>query len=202
MPDDLRAALALLDSPAPDQRRAAAATLFAVCGASSAPPIASRVAAILPDRCALAEAIAALIAAVPGGRDRLLPVARAVLATLASDRLTSTLQVQLAIAALPWDEVGDLLERLAGEGGLHSDALAAATLAFGATVRTDVEGLARLEARLGASPDRYLRRLGLAALVGLSAPPHGWSAERLDRLGAYRADTAAIVAAAAHFTFP
>lgn len=200
--NDLQASLAKLDALSSDQRRAAAAALFATCRPDDAQPIADRLAAILPDRRALAEAIVALSAAVSGDRGRLLPVVRAALAALAPDRLTSTLQVQLAIAALPWDAVGDLLERLAGEGGLHSDALAAATGALGATSRADVEGLAALEARLSASSDRYLRRLGLAALVGLSAPPCGWDAARLDRLSAYRSDSAAIVAAAAQFTFP
>ena len=42
----------------------------------------------------------------------------------------------------------------------------------------------------------------MAALVAQAQSPRGWSAEFLGRLQSYRADPAALVAAAAQFTFP
>ncbi len=196
--------LTLLGSPLPDERDAAAGAVFAMCLGRDAARISATVATLLPDRRALVTVVDRLTASVGGARGRLLPVARAILAALSTDRLTSSLQVRLAARALPWDEIGALLLRLAEAGDLHSDALSAACAALIAAARRPdaAAGLAALEERFGASPDRYVRRLGLAALVGLARSARGWDADRMARLNAYRADPAALVAAAAQFTLP
>lgn len=195
--------LAHLDSPLPDERAAAAMAVFATCLERDAGSIGATVAALLPNRRALVTVIERLSVAAAGAPGRLLPVARAVLAALAHDRLTASLQARLATEALPWDDLGDLIFHLAGDGALHSDALSVACIALvNAARRPDVAGLDALERRLAASTDRYARRLGVAALVGLARPPRGWDAEQLTRLSAYRADPAALVAAAAQFTLP
>jgi len=222
--------LTLLRSPIRDERDAAAGAVVAMAVERDAARIGEAVAALLPDRRALLTFMENLtvaagserarpsrgrralaprtrpVVAVSGGRSRLLPVAHAVLDTLATDHLTSSLQIRLAARALPWDEIGALLLRLAEAGDLHSDALSAAcqelTGARAALRRDEAAGLAALDERFGESPDRYVRRLGLAALVGLARSALGWDADRLARLNAYRADPAALVAAAAQFTLP
>ncbi len=47
-----------------------------------------------------------------------------------------------------------------------------------------------------------MRRVALVALVALARSRRAWAAEHLARLQIYRADSAALVAAAAQFTFP
>src|SRR5262249_9645663 len=133
---------------------------------------------------------------------RLLPVARAVLAALAADPLTVRLRVELAAAALPGDELAGFLDRLAADGVLHADALAAAGVALRDVVRRlEPEDLDALEAALGASPNERLRRLSLATLAA-GAGARGWTDERLSRLRTYRGDPAPLVAEAAQFTLP
>ena len=222
--------LTLLRSPLRDERDAAAGAVVAMAVERDAARIGATVAALLPDRRAILtfmdkltvaaggerarpshgrRALAPItrpVVAASGGRSRLLPVVHVVLDALATDRLTSSLQIRLAARALPWDEVGALLLRLAAAGDLHSDALSAACQEFTAaraTLRRDeASDLAALDERFGVSPDRYVRRLGLAALVGLARSARGWDADRLARLNAYRGDPAALVAAAAQFTLP
>jgi len=222
--------LTLLRSPIRDERDAAAGAVVAMAAERDAARIGEAIAALLPNRRALLTFMENLtvaagserarpsrgrralaprtrpIVATSGGRSRLLPVAHAVLDALATDRLTSSLQIRLAARALPWDEVGALLLRLAEAGDLHSDALSTAcqefTAARAALRRDEAAGLAALDERFGVSPDRYVRRLGLAALVGLARSARGWDADRLARLNAYRADPATLVAAAAQFTLP
>ncbi len=192
-----------LASPAPDERAAAAGAVFATCQERDAAGIGAAVVALLPDRRALLTVVESLSAAAVGARGRLLPVSHAVLDALAADRLTASLQVRLAARALPWAELGSVLSRMGEAGELHSDALSTACEALVAAARRpDAAALDGLERELSASTDRYVRRLGLAALVGLAGPPRGWDAERLARLRAYRADPAALVAAAAQFTLP
>jgi hypothetical protein len=190
-------------SPLPDERTAAADAVFATCLERDAERIGAAVATLVPRRRALLTVVDRLGLAASGAGGRLLPVARAVLAALATDRLTASLQARLAIKALPWDEAGALLLRLAAQRDLHSDALHTACAALVAAARRrDAAGLDVLERQLAVSADDDVRRLGLAALTGLAQPPRGWNPQRLARLHAYREDTAAVVAAAAQFTLP
>ncbi len=192
-----------LGSSLPDESAAAARAVFVTYTGEDAPVVGQAMERLLGNRRALHTAVHTLLGFVGRQRSRMLPMVRATLAALASDPLTSSLQVELAIQALPWEEVGNLLTRLAGTHDLHADALVVAEQALlHSAARTDVAELEALERALSASPDRYLRRLGLAALVTLAQPPRGWDTEGRERLEAYRNDSAGLVAAAAQFTFP
>jgi hypothetical protein len=208
-----------LGSPLPDERMAAARAVFTLCEERDAAQIGATVTGLLPDRRALLTVIDVLLATVSWSYERLLPVSRAVLAVLSTDRVAASLQVRVGVAGLPWDEVGVLLQRLAGLRDLHADALMAACASLAqAAQRPDNAGLDDLERRLAASTDPALRRVGLAMLVGsagsllprssmvpllqLALPGRGWDMQRLDRLRLYRQDPDPLVAAAAQFTLP
>jgi hypothetical protein len=152
-------------------------------------------------RRALVALLRPLIAAVPGDRARLTPAARAILAALDVDPLTSALRAELAVASLGASELVNQFEGRAESDALHADVLhasiAAVTAAAGRAGGVDLDDL---EAALGSHHDARLRRLGLATLVA-RAGVAGWGEARLARLRAYRADPAPLVAAAAQFTF-
>ncbi len=191
-----------LTSPLPAERRVASSALFALSDDRDADAVRSIFMTLLPHRRALSDGLWGLQAALYRRRGSLSSVAVAVLDALATDKLTATLQVQLAIRALPWAEAGALLQRLAGEGALHSDALAAASVLLEGRMQARPSGgLDALERRFAVDDDRYLRRLGLAALSGLAAV-FSWTPELRARLAIYQADASAIVASAAQFTFP
>jgi hypothetical protein len=96
------------------------------------------------------------------------------------------------------------LARFAAADLLHPDALAVALSAVtgSGAAAADPDDLRQLEAALAAAGDERLRRLALAALIAQCHRPHGWNAERLQRLRSYRLDPAPLVAAAAEFTLP
>jgi hypothetical protein len=195
--------LQALASPLPDEQTAAANAVFFTCGPADVRLVARAVKGLLPRRRALQTAVRTLQAHLGWDRGRLLSAARAVLTVLADDPLTAGLRAELAAAALPWKELADLLTRLAAKGELHADALAAAaqalTVAAGRLGPPDLESL---EAALASAADERLRRLALAVLVAGAQPPRGWSEARLERLRAFRADPAPLVAAVAQFTLP
>ena len=140
---------------------------------------------------------------LPWNRSRMLPAARATLDALAGDPLTAALQAELAAIALLLDDLAALLRRLAAADLLHAEVVTAAVAALQVSARrADAAGLAAFEQALAGESDARLRRVALAALVALAQSPRGWDAERLARLQIYRADPAALVAAAAQFTFP
>ena len=194
--------LAALQSDLPDQIRAAASAIFATYSGQDAERLAATTTQLLPNRYALSELVQTLRVHLHTARGSLLPTVRAVLAALAADPLTSALQVELVVAGLPWDDVAAFLTRLADGPLLHADTLAAAVAALAlAGTRTGSASVVRLDTLLGQVADERLRRLGLAALLA-SAERDGWSAGHLERLTAYRADPAPLVASAAQFTFP
>jgi hypothetical protein len=194
--------LEALASPLPDERAAAARAAFAGCTRHDAGRVAEAVARVLPARAALVSAVRALQAALPAQRERLVPVARAVLAVLARDPLVAGLRVELAVTALPWRELQDLLEQLDGEGLGRADVLTRAAEALGSCQRPDAAQLWRLERALAASPSEALRHLALAVLTARARPPHGWDDRCLARLGRYRADPSGLVAGPAQLLFP
>jgi len=195
--------LAALDSPLPDQRTAAASAVFATYAGRDADLIGALVRRILPNRRALIALLEQFNQVLPWNRGRMLPAARAALAALASDPLTAALQVGLAINALLVDDLTALLRRLATQDLLHAEVIMAVIAALQASARrADAGALAVLEQSLAEESDARLRRVALAALVALAGWPRGWDAERRARLQIYRADSAALVAAAAQFTFP
>ncbi|MCL5997888.1 MAG: hypothetical protein M1546_17810, partial [Chloroflexi bacterium] len=186
----------------PDESVSAASAVFATYVGRQAPLTAQAVQRLLPNRRALQTALSQFSSAVRYDHGRLLPTARAVLAVLATDPLAASLRVDLAVNALPGDELAQLIMDMATAHELHADALATAeqTLANGAQQLSEEEW-AQLEATLAASADRYVRRLAVTALVMQSHDAHGWTDERQARLRAYRADPATLVASAAQFTF-
>lgn len=156
---------------------------------------------IPPEGRSLQITVQALQTALTWNRRHLLATARAVLEALKSDRLTASLRVELAVQALPWDEIIALLIQLTKSGEMHPGVLATAIQAIqsGGSRRSDTDCLRQLEATLSYSQDEQLRRL-VAALVAQSH--NGWDDERLKRLQSYRSDSAPLVAAAAQFTLP
>jgi HEAT repeat protein len=196
---------ALLDragSSLPDERTAAAAAVFNLAEGDDAALIGEATARLLADRRVLVALVGALGRALARRRTSLRPIAEAVLLTLSADRLTDTLRASLAVQALPPVELARWLEELAASDAMHSDVLSVAHRALQlAGRRTGVDGLELVDTALGASEDERLRRLGLAALVGL-AEARGWDEGRLARLRAYRDDPSPLVASAAQFTLP
>jgi hypothetical protein len=194
--------LASLDSPLPDEHAVAAAAVFATYAGEDAPQIGAAVQGLLPHRRALRTVVQALQSALRGSRGRLLPVARAALESLARDPLTLHLQVELAVSALPGDEVGEFFSRRVAQE-LHDEALMVAVHAVErARAHRESAFLERLSSALAEQDDPRLRRVALAALVAMAGDSRGWDEERLSRLRAYRADRSPLVAAAAQFTLP
>ncbi len=192
-----------LESALPDERLAAAEAIFATYAGRDAALVGKAVERIITNRRAVAAISQVLQRTIWQSRNQMLPTVRAMLAALATDPLTTAIQVNLAITALPWEDVAATLSDLAASQALHSEALMTAVQAIiAAGRRPDAAGLATLEAVFRESQDASLRRLGLAALVAQAEPPRGWNDERLARLQAYRADTSPLVAAAAQFTLP
>lgn len=195
--------LARLAAAAPAERAAAAKAVLATYPVAEAGLVGQTVATLLPNRRALAGFLAVLREQLDAERPRTVPTARAVLAALAIDPLTAGARVELAVRVLPWTELAALLIELVTDGQLHAGVLATAVTAIErAADRPDSGNLGQVEAALATSPDERLRRLALAALVALAAPPRGWDNERRARLQIFRADPAPLVAAAAQFTLP
>ncbi len=194
--------LELMNSSLPDESRAAASAVFAIYSEKDAQLVGEAVKSLIANRRALLTSIQALHAAIIRSRRQLLPTARAVIEALAIDRLTVNLRVQIAIIALPWDEVARFFVELTASGEMHAEALMTAVVAMKSANhrRTDAQDLAQLEATLATTSDERLRRLALAALVTQSQ--RGWDDKLLARLNSYRRDSSPLVAAAAQFTFP
>lgn len=190
-------------SPGTDERKAGASAVFMTYTGRDAVLVGAAARQLLPNRRALQTLVTSLVSHLAVNRARLLPTARALLEVLQSDPLTSELRVCLALNALPTDDLIALLLRMATTRELHADALGAfkAMLGYTASGRPDLN-LTQMEQALSASDDRYVRRLALAALIADANGATGWTDEHLQRLQAYRADPAPLVAEAAQFTFP
>ncbi len=190
-------------SPLPDERSACATAVFAACTERDAERIGEVVRVIMPERRALLTIVDRFTAGAYQGQTRLKPIARAILVALSEDRLTAFLQVRIAAQLLSWEEIGVLLLKLVEWGDLRGDVLSGACEALRtATYRSDASGLVGLERQLAGNANPYVRRLGLAALIGMAQSPWGWDAPRLELLRAYREDPAPLVAAIAQFTLP
>ena len=117
--------------------------------------------------------------------------------------LTLELALELAGNVLPWMEFAGALDTLETSGNLHFGAMQSACQLLSQQSRSDdTEALDQLENKLSAASSASLRRLGLAALCGLSNSPSGWTEERIGRLRRYRQDENTMVASAATFTLP
>ena len=197
-----------LNSDYLDEVKAAANAVFATYRDGEAMPtasfaIAKTIKQIMSNRRSLDLVMSSLQSRTSSfGRD-LLPIAKAILSVLASDRLTVSYQIKLAVVALPWHELAEFLIELNQRGELHADALVVARSAIlHAYYRPDADRLYQLEATLAASTDEKLRRLALAALMAQTTAFFGWNRAKVERLLAYRQDNSDLVAAAAQFIFP
>ena len=195
--------LAALGSALPDERAAATTAVFATYVGRQAAAVETAVRAIRSNARALVSVVGALHTQMFSNPTSLRPTVEAVVRALADEPLTAVWQAQLAVSGLNWDDAGVVLRRLATTDALHAEAtIAAVAAAEERGGQVDGEGLAVLEATLRVEGDPRLRRIALAALVGLAQPPRGWSPELLERLRQYRADPAPLVAAAAWYTLP
>jgi hypothetical protein len=196
------ALLAAVISPLPDERAIGARAVFATYVGRQAGAVGELVQASLANSRALLSLVGTLRGALHWDPLGLRATAQAVVQALDASPLATTLQVQLAAEGLAWDELITLLRRLAADDALHAEAtMAVVTSVMERAARADGDGLATLEAALRAAPDERLRRIALAALVGLACPPRGWSRSLRELLVAYRADPVPLVAGAAHATF-
>jgi hypothetical protein len=200
----LARALALLASPLPDERWAAARAALAAATAADAGRVGDATAALLPQRRPLADWLAAVTGAAAAHPARLEAPARVVLAALRTDPLTVCWQPALAAAAEGVAGLRALVNELrATPAALHADAIRALDAALeGCAQRPDRAALAEVEAELAADADERLRRLAVTALRAAAQDGQGWTPARRERLERYRADAAPLVAGAAAFTFP
>ncbi|BDA70639.1 hypothetical protein CAL7716_048050 [Calothrix sp. PCC 7716] len=130
----------------------------------------------------------------------MLPTARAVIEAMREDPLTVTLQVSLAVYALPWEELATFFQQLALEGKMHYEVLFRAVQGLEKiSSRNDINELIHLEEILAPSDDEKLRCIALAALITQSKV-QGWNDELKQRLYAFRNDPSPMVAEKAQFT--
>ncbi|MDJ0592333.1 MAG: hypothetical protein QNJ72_20460 [Pleurocapsa sp. MO_226.B13] len=184
-----------------DEVKAAANAVFVTY--RDAQTIAETIKQIIPNRRSLDLVISSLQNRLSSYGKDLLPIVRQILTVLAIAPVTISLQIKLAVASLPWDELGEFLLDLSKRGELNPDALVMAENAIVcACHRPDIDRLHHLETTLAKSEDEKLRRLALSALVAQKSDRLGWNQERVTRLLAYRQDKSILVAAAAQFIFP
>jgi hypothetical protein len=195
----LPALLAASASRLPEERAIAAEAVMEVCVGSDAERVARAVAEQTINRRTQKALIDALTDALADDRRRLGPVARAVVAKVAGDPVAAALRLSLATAALSGAQLQSLLKEL-DRSGWRPDVLMVAATSLEGQTHLNRPALQRLERELSSSVSPALRRLALAALVAQGR--HGWDETRLDRLRAFRADTHALVSAAAQLTLP
>jgi len=117
--------LASLSSVYPDESTAAAMALFGTYMAQDMDAISEAVRLLLPNRRSLQMTVNALMSAASMNRSNRLPTVRAVLDILNEDRLAASLGVELAVKALPLDELPAFFTHSSGE----ADVLDAGVLA-------------------------------------------------------------------------
>ncbi len=118
---------------------------------------------------------------------------------VATDPLTASLRVSLAVSALPGEELVAVFEQLAAGGEMHAEVLFDAVQKIYSIKRNSISDLTEIEVALATSNDDRLRRLALAALV-VQSQAYGWNEKRKEKLHVFRHDPSSMVAAAAQFT--
>jgi hypothetical protein len=167
---------------------------------NSADIIGATVKSILSNRRTLLDIGRHLSQTLSWERQQMLPTARAVIEAMKEDPLTVTLQVSVAVYALPWEELAAFFQQLAVEGKMHYEVLFRAVQGIEKiTSRNDIHELVHLEELLAPSDDEKLRRIALAALINQSKA-QGWNDELKQRLYAFRNDPSPMVAEKAQFT--
>jgi hypothetical protein len=129
--------------------------------------------------------------------------ARVLCAAMKKFPRTAELSVELAAAVLPWQEFYEMLVEFERAGTLHFGVMQAACQCLRQPSRpSTLAELAVVEEKLKAQEAENLRRLGLAALCGLTNSASGWTAGHLSRLRSYRQDPSLMVASYAEFILP
>jgi hypothetical protein len=167
---------------------------------NSADIISATVRSVISNRGILLELTQCLSQMLKYEQQRMLPTARAVIEAMQEDPLTITLQVDIAIYVLPWEELATFFQQLAIEGKMHYEVLFTAIQGLEKiTIRKDINELIHLEQLLAQSDDEKLRRIALAALITQSKV-RGWNNLLKQRLYAFRNDSSPMVAEKAQFT--
>ena len=117
------------------------------------------------------------------------------------DPLTGGLRTEIALGCLPPYDLIAFFANFAAAGLLHPGTLALAVSRLEAGGCRDPEASEALARAFAESPDERLRRVSLAALIGLGRKGSGWTKARLEALDYWRTDPSPLVAEAAQFTF-
>ena len=190
--------LKALASPLPDECRAAAGAVFATYAGRRAFRVGEVAAVLRVNRFAVSVLVAQVQGRAFWQRDQYAATVEAVLDALSPDPALAGLYAELAVSALPAAALPAWLGRAVET--LHGGALPRAVAALEAPQGLRPGELEAIEAALAPAGDERLRRLALPALRGQRWL--GWTAARLARLEAFRADPSPMVAEAAQFTFP
>ena len=192
----LRALIAHLGAPRPDEALAAARALLVRMNATEVEPVIERLRELSHRRELMVELVPAFAPHAYSGKHLRL-LAESLVTMLARDPLATVHYVAFAGQVFAWKELVAVLEDLATRDFLHSDAMVAA---YGAIARC--ADPSSIERALSAHANPRLRRLALEALKHAAGASRGWSRERREKLETYRRDRAPLVAAAAAYVFP
>ena len=196
----LKASLAKLAAPVPDERAAALSAAVGSAIDADAPAFAAAFTALLPKRRELSEAAAQFAANTRFLGERLLPVRSAVLSAVEQDAPATWLAVKLAAARHPAEAFAEWVARLPATDRWYTMTHNAVCHAVSEMAWPAVE-LERAEAVWAASADPALRWLALRVLQ-MTANQHGWTPPRRERLLQYQRDAQPLVADEAAFVFP
>jgi hypothetical protein len=192
-----------LESPVELGHSTAASALLRTYATRDGEMVGAAVAQVLKKRKALSTLIYALEVFTRSAGSKSLPAARAALVELGKDPCTVSLQLRLAATVLPWEEFITLIRQTHDQERLHAGALETVVQAIlAAAGRADADLLQIVEDHFAKDESDALRKISLAALLGLSGGSRGWSPERISRLEKFRNDPSALVAERAQFTFP
>lgn len=157
---------------------------------------------LLPRRRTLQIVFSVLTGTFWAGNEEVRAAARAILSILSTDPLTIQLQMDLVGRVYGIDTLADLITNTAAANQLHAEAMLHAKQVIPLHQGMRTPDAARIEAKWSGSANPFLRRIGLAVLVGMATSPAGWTMEQRTILEQYRADPDPMVASAAQFTFP
>lgn len=187
------ACLLRMAGPHPDEAKVATAAVLQRMAPEEAEQVIHRMAQlVVRRRLVLAFLDVVTPRLTPHAAPHVLRIGEGLLGILRADTHLVPLAVRLASRLLGWKELGAMLVQLAEQDLLHVDAMVAAFDAVRSTLHPQ-----HLEALLAREADPRLRRLAVEALAGAAGPGKGWSAERRERLQAYRSDPSPLVAGAA-----
>ncbi len=189
-----------LFSTLPDEVKLAANAMLATYATRDAARLATIVQKLLLRRQSLKLVVNTFAERVRYAPARFRAATGAVLSVLATDGVTASLQAQLILAGVEWNELVPAIIRLYEAGGVHYESIKAIHTAVAWRVN-HAEGEAQAaETVLGAHDAPMPRYIGLLFLNAIG-DKHGWTVERIEALEAYRRDRDMMVASAAQFIF-